>query len=94
MSEICKNYNVNSEEICFVGDDIFDVGLMKDLKYSFCPSDAPQVVKENSKSLASKGGDNVLVELYEKLESMSLIEKKDYEEIIQPLYEEDIKDMF
>jgi 3-deoxy-D-manno-octulosonate 8-phosphate phosphatase (KDO 8-P phosphatase) len=94
LSEICKNYNVNSEEICFVGDDIFDVGLMKDLKYSFCPSDAPQVVKDNSESLVSKGGDNVLVELYEKLESMSLIEKKDYEEIIQPLYEEDIKDMF
>ena len=29
LSEICKNYNVNSEEICFVGDDIFVTNLKR-----------------------------------------------------------------
>ena len=67
---------------------------MKELKYSFSPSDAPKIVKDNSVELDSKGGENILIELYEKLESMSLIDKKDYEEIIEPLYKEDLKDTF
>ena len=94
LNEVCKNYKVNSNEICFVGDDIFDIGLMKELKYSFSPSDAPKIVKDNSVELDSKGGENILIELYEKLESMSLIDKKDYEEIIEPLSKEDLKDTF
>ena len=94
LNEICKIYEVSSNEICFVGDDIFDIGLMKELKYSFSPSDAPRIVKDNSAELESKGGENILIELYEKLESMSLIDKKDYEEIIEALYKEDLKDTF
>jgi 3-deoxy-D-manno-octulosonate 8-phosphate phosphatase (KDO 8-P phosphatase) len=61
-------YNLKQEEIAFIGDDYFDLSIIKRLKYSFCPSDSPKIVKDNCHVvLDSKGGNNVIVELYDYL---------------------------
>ena len=43
LQEICETYKVTEKEIAFVGDDIFDMGIIKKVKYSdaFTPSMGP-----------------------------------------------------
>tara|TARA_Y100000389_G_scaffold132294_1_gene129712 strand:- start:1920 stop:2462 length:543 start_codon:yes stop_codon:yes gene_type:complete len=94
LDELLKSYDVSEDQTCFVGDDIFDIGLMKKLKYSFCPSDSPEIVKENCFVLNKKGGDNLIFSLYESLVSKKLIQSYGYDDIIHSLYDEDIKDIF
>lgn len=74
LPRIQKRYNVELHEIAFVGDDYFDLSIIEKLPYSFCPSDAPQTIKDASfKVLDSKGGDGVIVELYDFFKSYGLI---------------------
>ena len=40
LQEICETYKVTEKEIAFVGDDIFDIGIIKKVKYSYCPEDS------------------------------------------------------
>ena len=47
-SEICNQFNCTSNEVAYFGDDLFDVGIMKKVKYPFSLKDSPTMVKENS----------------------------------------------
>lgn len=70
-----KKYNVDPIEIGFIGDDYFDLSIFQKLQITFCPSDAPNIIKEHSLYiLKSKGGTGVLVELYDKLIEKGWIE--------------------
>ena len=61
-----KNYSVSASEMAYVGDDLFDLSIIKELKYTFCTSDSPEIIKNNCFCiLKAKGGENVIVELYE-----------------------------
>ena len=61
-----EEYGVDPDNMCFVGDDYFDLSMFKKLKYSFSTADAPEIIKENSyDELYSDGGDGVIVELYD-----------------------------
>lgn len=61
-----KKYNIKISKMAFVGDDYFDLSIIKDLNYTFCPSDSPQIVKDNCLyTVRSKGGSGVLIELYD-----------------------------
>ena len=76
-------YDCSVDEICFVGDDLFDIDLLNEVKYSFCPSDSCEDVRSCcSKVLLSKGGDNAIVELYEYLVATNLIERSNLESIV------------
>jgi YrbI family 3-deoxy-D-manno-octulosonate 8-phosphate phosphatase len=39
LEKICKNYDVQASEICYIGDDINDLGLLKLVGFSATPSD-------------------------------------------------------
>ena len=39
LEKICKNYDVQASEICYIGDDINDLGLLKLVGLSATPSD-------------------------------------------------------
>ena len=39
LEKICKNYNIKSSEVCYIGDDINDLGLLKLVGFSATPSD-------------------------------------------------------
>ena len=39
LEKICKNYGVKSSEICYIGDDVNDLELLKLVGLSATPSD-------------------------------------------------------
>lgn len=94
LNEICSKYSVTPDEIVYVGDDIFDLRIMESVGYAFCPSDSPVVIRENSFTLNSRGGDNLIVELFEYLERFNLLPKYDINEHLKKIYEIDIKEKF
>jgi len=92
LEDICKDYNVTPSEIIFVGDDIFDIGLMKLVK-SFCPKDSPLDVKNYAQELNINGGQNMIMQLFDYL-SVKEIPKYDFEEHMKKVYELDAKEKF
>ena len=78
-----KIYGISSENMAFIGDDYFDSSIFKKLNYTFCPSDSPMSIKKISKYvLESKGGDGVIVELYDFLESNHFLIEADEKLVI------------
>lgn len=61
-----EKYNTPIKNMAFVGDDYFDLSIIKKLDFTYCPSDSPQIVKDTCEvTLKSKGGEGVIVELYD-----------------------------
>lgn len=94
LDEICSEYNVKPEEIVFVGDDIFDIKLMQKVGHGYSPWDAPEVVRDHSKSLMEDGGQNVVMALFDILNGDGLLPKFDFDEHLQKVYELDLKEKF
>ncbi len=44
--EIKQKYNLNDENLCFMGDDTFDIPLLKQVGFSACPPEAVEDVRE------------------------------------------------
>lgn len=93
LPDICKKYNVGAEEIVFAGDDVFDVGLMQ-LVTSYCPSDAPNIVKKYAITLPSPGGDNFVMTLFDNMHSARLLPEFDFDSHMQAVYDLDLKEKF
>jgi len=69
-----QEYNIPAEKMAFIGDDYFDLSMFKKLHNTFCPSDSPEIIKDNSLfTLISNGGGGVIVELYDLFISHSWI---------------------
>ena len=83
---ICKDYDVNPSEIAYIGDDLFDVGLLKAVGYAYCPKDAVIECAACSYQLSSYGGENVLSELMEDFRDKEYIPylpfDKEYQKIL------------
>ena len=56
LKEIIDNYNLNVNNILYMGDDIPDIEVMKKVGLSCCPSDAVTEVKNISNYISSKKG--------------------------------------
>ena len=70
--------------MAYVGDDIFDIPIMRTVGYSYCPSDVPKAVKNISDFVINrKCGDNVIAELYERLVEAEMIRCATLEDIIE-----------
>jgi 3-deoxy-D-manno-octulosonate 8-phosphate phosphatase KdsC-like HAD superfamily phosphatase len=54
-------YQCTADEVAYIGDDIFDIGLLGAVRYADCVADAPLMVKEFADVLACKGGENVIM---------------------------------
>lgn len=94
LNDILKQYDVGQSEVLFLGDDIFDLGIMKIVGHAYCPSDAPEIVKSNSKILQGRGGENLIKELFDTLEKDNLIPVVDFNKTLEKVYELDIKESF
>ena len=95
LQDLYKEYDCGPEHTVYIGDDIFDIKIMKSVNWSFCPVDAPSIVKDNVwHVLKHPGGHNVLVEMFEVLEWEQLVPSVPYSELIGKLYEIDEKDRF
>ena len=94
LDKILKEYNCLPEKTGFIGDDIFDIGIMRKVGYPFCVQNSPKMVKDNAATLPYNGGDNVLMHLFELLEVQRLIPRISYEDIVDKIYDLDIKEKF
>ena len=55
---ICEKFNVKSEEIAFIGDDVNDLALLKKVGLAASPNDGMEIVKEKCDYICKKNGGN------------------------------------
>lgn len=74
LRKILNEYNLSpNSNVVFIGDDWPDIECLQNIKYSFCPADAiPQVKKVAYRILNTNGGNGVINEIYELLNSNSI----------------------
>jgi 3-deoxy-D-manno-octulosonate 8-phosphate phosphatase (KDO 8-P phosphatase) len=94
LPDVCKKYNCNPEEIAFLGDDLFDIGIMKSVGRPYCVSNSPKMVKQFAKDLKVNGGQDAVMVLFDELENLGLIAQADAEHVMKRIYELDIKEFF
>jgi 3-deoxy-D-manno-octulosonate 8-phosphate phosphatase (KDO 8-P phosphatase) len=56
LDEILRKYHATLEEICYVGDDIADLGIMKKIGFPVAVANATPVIKEISSYITEKPG--------------------------------------
>ena len=79
-----ENYGVKREKMLYIGDDLFDLSIMKIVGHAFCPKDSPNILKEycgNNNVIPRKGGENVVAKLLDILLERGLVEDCSMEEI-------------
>ena len=77
LEELCKTYNVGPSEVCYIGDDLNDLAIMRLVGYACCPKNAIKEVKKLSKFRSSKlGGNGAFRECVDKYFEINNIEKE------------------
>jgi len=57
-SELCNSLHIELSDVAYIGDDLYDITLLREVGLSACPENAPLYVKENCHwQLKVKGGD-------------------------------------
>ena len=51
-----KEYSISRKLFAFIGDNYFDLGMMKGLSNTFCPADAQMDVKSSVRKVMSRNG--------------------------------------
>ena len=65
---ICKELNISLDEVAYIGDDLGDIELLKNVGISATPNSAPEYVKKYSQMVMTKnGGEGVFREFVEKI---------------------------
>lgn len=84
IAEFEEKYSCDKSEMAYIGDDLFDSSIMKQVGHAFSPSDACTDVKMicgKYNVLQRPGGHNVVAELVDTLLSRNLIRDCSMEEI-------------
>ncbi|MDN4606799.1 acylneuraminate cytidylyltransferase [Sporosarcina highlanderae] len=64
MDKLISKYNINYENVAFIGDDVNDLELLKKVGYSFSVADAIQIVKDSVDYVTfRKGGEGAVREV-------------------------------
>jgi 3-deoxy-D-manno-octulosonate 8-phosphate phosphatase (KDO 8-P phosphatase) len=94
LADILEDYDCFAEEVLYLGDDLFDIGIMKAVGHPYCLLDSPRIVKQTASILQCKAGENVIMQLFDKLEIDGLIPIVKYAEVIRKIYDLDLKEKF
>jgi 3-deoxy-D-glycero-D-galacto-nononate 9-phosphatase len=67
--QLCKELKIDLEkDVAYIGDDINDIPLLRKVRYSATPANAPEYVKPYSKwNMKKRGGEGVFREFVEKI---------------------------
>ena len=77
VKTLCNQFKIKSEEICYIGDDVNDIELMKNIGLSACPADANYIVKkEVDIILKIQGGKGALREIVDLIMSVKFSKEK------------------
>ncbi len=64
VRRICEERGVDLENVCYIGDDINDLEVIKMVGFGCCPADAMPKVREAARYVAkAKGGEGVIREI-------------------------------
>ena len=64
LPKICKKYQINKENIAYIGDDINDLEILREVGFSASPSDGITIIKKESDYICkARGGEGVLREV-------------------------------
>lgn len=75
LTKIKTDQGINCDNIAYVGDDVFDIDLLKAVKWPMCPANADVGVKKVSCVLYSKSGDSVVAEVYDTMFNMGHVKE-------------------
>lgn len=67
LLEIMKRYDLNPEEVCYMGDDINDLECFELVGFSACPNDAVDEVKKKANPSNLNGGEGCVRQLIDLL---------------------------
>jgi 3-deoxy-D-manno-octulosonate 8-phosphate phosphatase (KDO 8-P phosphatase) len=56
LDKILNKYKVNLQEVCFVGDDLVDLGLMKKVGFSIAVFNAASEIKQSADYITLRHG--------------------------------------
>jgi len=66
--ELCDRLNITLKDVAYIGDDLNDVTLLKQVGLSACPANAPDYIKKICQwNLPVRGGDGAFRAFVEKL---------------------------
>ena len=71
-----QEYNIFRQDMLYIGDDLFDLSIMKIVGYAFCPQDSPNKLKEYcgiKNIIPRNGGENIVAALFDILLDRNLI---------------------
>ena len=94
LDEICSDFSVIPDEVVYVGDDIFDVRIANAVGLAFCPSDATVEMINVCEMLIQRAGENVVMALFEELQSRELLPNYYFDEHLDNVYALDEKEKF
>lgn len=63
LPSILHRFGVPAERTCYIGDDYWDIGVLKVVGWRFCPADATPEVQKVAYTLSRPGGCGVVAEL-------------------------------
>jgi 3-deoxy-D-manno-octulosonate 8-phosphate phosphatase (KDO 8-P phosphatase) len=67
-TEILEKYNLNPENILYMGDDIPDIPVMQKVGLASCPNDAVNEVQQTAKYISNiKGGEGCVRDVIEQV---------------------------
>lgn len=68
FGELKKKYKLENENFAYIGDDEFDIPLLKQVGFACCPKSAIDVVKKHVHYVCKKnGGDGAVREVIDKI---------------------------
>lgn len=85
LGAITKKYKVREEDICFIGDDLIDIGIIKRVGVGVAVNDAAPAVKRSADYVAvNKGGQGAVREVVDLIIKARGLEKKMYSWLANP----------
>ncbi len=77
LPRLLARYHLRPEDICFIGDDLIDMGLMQKVGLGVTVADAPDAVKKVAGYVTKKrGGEGAVREVVELIIKAQRLEKK------------------
>ena len=72
--QLCKELQIEMQDVAYIGDDLNDMSLLKQVGWAGVPSSAPEYVRSLATvPLEKRGGDGVFREFVEKILGMETI---------------------
>ena len=94
LPDVLKEYDVSSDEVAYLGDDLFDYRIMQEVGHPYCVDDSPRSLQSISYPLPCSGGENAVMYFFEELEDKELIPVVPSDVVMGKIYELDLKEKF